>query len=383
MNNHHATLSPSSFPALMECACFKSGSDDSYSGSGTIIHDYLADLVLLGQECEVPSGIEPDHAECCRETAAKALEFCSDQIPRDVSETGLLVEQRLQLFDDSGKEITHGTADVLIHFNHQVSSSRADGGVLVMDWKSDFGFNYETADYLEQTATYALMAMRKYGVRKALCVEAFVMPKRLKTYWLNYNEAAAIVECVIARRLDPERKPQPCNYCKWCADLLFCPAVNRRLAVIKELFPDLRSDSELSMVKILSPGTITDEKEMSIALTFARAILHRYAERCEKIVERINDAALLMSESKTLPGYIREVTPGRKVVTDLNRALELSGLTPEQFIPALTASLPKLADAYAAANGMKKAPARKDLEGRITSCITVGEAKVSLERTPI
>jgi hypothetical protein len=122
--------------------------------------------------------------------------------------------------------------------------------------------------------------------------------------------------------------------------------------------------------------------EMSVALTFARATLKQYVKKLTSVAEWIEDAALKMSnENKEIPGYTRVIESGRKTISDIDKAFQISGMKPEDFFSALTVSLPKLGKAYAKVSGMKEKDARREIEGRLNEVIVVGEAKAAIERT--
>jgi hypothetical protein len=197
----------------------------------------------------------------------------------------------------------------------------------------------------------------------------------MRPYWVAYADCTAVIESAIARRADPNKIPQANDYCKWCAQILDCPAVNRRVATATELFAELPKPE-----KILSPEMATPE-EMSLILTFARATLKKYIKKIETVSDRIEDAALAMSDqNKEIPHYARVIESGRKTVPDIDKAFRISGMSQEDFFTALTLSLPKLSKAYAKVSGLKERESRKEIEGRLNDVIVVGEAKAVLER---
>jgi hypothetical protein len=133
--------------------------------------------------------------------------------------------------------------------------------------------------------------------------------------------------------------------------------------------------------QIAVPEDIENPKDMAVALTFARSTAKKYIAGIQKVIDRIEDAAMAMSDQNIeIPYHVRVIESGRKTVTDLGQAFLLSGLTNTEFYAALTCSLPKLAGAYAKKTGMKTFTARKEIEGKLNSVIVVGEAKTVLER---
>jgi len=360
MNNHHPTLAPSSLCAIMQCACFESHSDpDRDADTGTTIHTYLA-AKAAGLPVD-SMGLEDDVIEACDDVYNQAMAFIKDNCPDHPVE----VEKELFLKDDRGGIVTFGTTDIF---------TRGNDFVLILDWKGCLDYDAATKDYHEQLHGYALAGMRDLGFKRALCIEAYVMPRKIKPYWVTYNETAATVEYCIQRRSDPSRYPQPCDYCKWCSNLLRCPAVNKRMKMVNAVFADLPH-------QIAAPEDITNPKDMAVALTFARSTAKKYIAGVQKVIDRIEDAAMAMSDQNVeIPYHVRVIESGRKTVSDLGQAFLLSELTNTEFYSALTCSLPKLATAYAKKSGLKTNIARKEIEGKLNSVIIVGEAKTVLER---
>jgi hypothetical protein len=361
--NHHASLAPSSIPAILSCACFQShGDGDRDSDAGSEAHRVMA--ILSAGKAVTETTLEPDLLESCIDLNAEALAFIQDNCPDALIE----IEQRVELKDNCGNIVTYGTRDIGARNDEQKFC-------LVLDWKAALDFDPDSKDHKEQLMTYALADMRKYGYEKALCIEAFITVRKLRPYWVKYQECTAVIECAIARRIDPNKVPQANDFCKWCAFILNCPAVNRRVATVTELFAELPKPE-----KILNPETATPE-EMSLILTFARATLKKYIKKIEAVSDRIEDAALAMSdENKEIPNYERVIESGRKTVSDIDKAFRISGMRQEDFFTALSLSLPKLAKAYAIVSGLKERESRKEIEGRLNEVIVTGEAKAVLER---
>jgi hypothetical protein len=362
--NHHLTLAPSSVPAVLSCACFEShGDGDRDSDTGSEAHRVLAKL--SGGEDVSETTLELDLFESCLEIHEQAMAFGEDNCPGAKFE----IEQRVELKDNTGNVITFGTVDLC-------ARNEEKKFVLILDWKACLDFEPDNKDYKEQLEIYALAKMREYGYDKALCVEAFISVRKLRPYWVTYQECVNTIECAIARREDPRKVPQANDYCKWCAHILNCPAINCRIGAVTELFCDMPKPE-----KILNPKEMT-AAEMSVALTFARATMKKYIKKLESVCAWIEEAALEMSnKGNEIPHYDRTIEAGKKEITDIDKAFRLSGLTQEDFFSALKLSLPKLAEACAKSTGMKKKDARKEIEGRLNEVIVIGEAKAVLERS--
>jgi len=361
---HHPTLSPSSFPAIMECACFQSKGGNADTGAGDEIHKCCAALVNAAHTHEpiVLENVNLDTAtqEDCVYMVKEALNFIRSNIPSAYIE----IEKGVTLYDDNLNVVTYGTRDIGAH---------NEDFVVVLDWKGCLDFDAESKDHHEQLECYALCDMREHGLKKALCIEALVKPRKLHPYWRTYDQCAATVECVVARRNDPNRMPQACFYCKLCANLLVCPAVNKRIAVIDACFPDL-----VSMDDNYIPEKITDPEIMSSAMVFVQSTVKPYAKRLLEMAERIEAAALSFSEKQNIPAFVRVIKNGIKKVRDINKAFALSGIHEDLFPRALSLSIPKLTEIYANENGLTIKDARKELEGILAPVIDPGESKTVL-----
>ena len=360
---HHPTLAPSSFPAIMECACFRSGGsieDGVDTTKGTLMHQYCA-AYLAGQRPEIVGLYRGDIEDC-----EYVVDAVKDMVHKIMPGAAFEIEQEVQLLDDVMNVVTFGTRDVGAHDSELC---------VVVDWKGALNGTVDGHEYREQLACYALCDMRRHGLKRAMCIEAYIKPQKLFPYILSYDEAAAIVECVIQRRNDPGKKPQPCRYCKWCADLLACPEVNKRIEVIHKSFPQLMAPD-----KLCNPGTITDPQEMSTALIFAKVLLVQYIKRLNTMKDQIEEAALAMEISGThVPRFELKIKEGRKEVVNISEAFHLLGMTADEFFPAMSVSLPKLAEAYAAKTGQKIKGARTEIERLLDEWIDTGKAKQSME----
>jgi hypothetical protein len=361
--SHHPILAPSSMPAILSCACFESRSDgDRDTGAGNEVHRVLA--ALSNGDIVTETTLDLDLFESCLDIHEQAMTFLSD----NAEKASIQVEQRLELKDNVGNVISYGTCDINAPCN-------AGKHVFILDWKACLDFDADSKDHKEQLMIYALMKMRELGFEKALCVEAFVTVKKLKPYWVTYSECVAMIECAMARRSDPNKIPQANDFCKWCFHIMNCPAVNRRVAVVTELFCDMPRPEKFNALETMTP------EEMAVALTFSRATLKKYIKGITAICDGIETAAMAISDNnQEIPGYARVIEAGKKEVIEIDKAFRLSGMSQGDFSPALKLSLPKLAKRFAEMSGLKAGAARKEIEGRLNEVIITGEAKATLER---
>jgi len=324
------------------------------------MHTYLSALVD-GRPADI-TGLEDLQVEACQDIYEQVNAFVKDNCPDGLLES----ERKMTLSDNVGNIVTFGTTDIF---------TKGKDFVVIVDFKGCFDFEPDTKDYKEQLHVYALAGMRETQTQKALCVEAYIMPRKIKPYWVDYATCVATIECAIARRKDPNKIPQANDYCKWCMHILNCPAINKRIGAITTLFCDMPKPE-----KILDPSAMTPA-EMAVALTFARATLKQYVKKLVAVSDWIEEAALKLSDdNKEIPGYVRTIESGKKSISDIDKAFRLSGMLAKDFFGALKISLPQLGKAFAKVSGMKEHEARLEVEGRLNEVIITGEGKAVLER---
>jgi len=190
-------IRPSSLPKLAECPCYESAPYTSEAASrGTMldakIREYLATNAL-----EV-SGMEADDVYAIQWGAQTIREIAGDS-PIISLESELWV-------DISG--LKGGTMDVLIPEKR-----------ILVDIKSG-----QIYDYKHQMAAYALGCMEKHYVAEWTAILAFIDQKRTVSHTFTYAHAKEIVNAVLARVNDPQKRPTPCDYCDWCAKSSTCSA---------------------------------------------------------------------------------------------------------------------------------------------------------------
>jgi CRISPR/Cas system-associated exonuclease Cas4 (RecB family) len=360
--DHHPSLSPSSFPALAQCSCFKSGGSDSTDASlGRKMHEYCA--CLAKKDPYMADDLDTADRQDCEFIVKAAMDLIETNCPGSPIE----IEKQVTLFDDDLNVVTFGTADVTTH-----SKDLA----VVLDYKSALDFDVNGHNYREQLAVYALCVMREQNLPRALCIEVYIKPQKLYPYFITREEADAIVEFVIRRQADPDRKPSPCNYCKWCGNMLTCSAINSRMALVAESFAALPAIP----AKLLAPETISDPTEMARCLIFATVTMNHYIKRLVQVADAIEAAAMAMSDAGTaIPDFKRVEKEGNKKIRDPQKAFDAVGLPAEDFFKAVSVSLPKLAEAYGEKNGLSVKEARKTVEKLAASAIGLEKPKKSLE----
>jgi len=345
----HHNLSPSKFPAWEECACFESGPAGEAAEHGGMLHQRLA-MHLHGRGNPF-ADLAPEDRE--------SLEWAADTI-RELCEgaaAGGIEEKLTYRTTPKGKPRFYGTADIVAY--------GPDNSAILVDFKSG-----EVRDHRAQVAGYAAAMMSTHpDVATVTAWLLFGRYRRAISHTFTREEAVAIVEAVIARREDPARTPEPCDYCAWCSSRMTCPALTARAVVIAENREDWRGELPAEW----HASALTDPVQMARALALAK-----FVEEWADAVK--HHATELAKGGVEIPGYKLQERRGRKEIADIAEAWNLIEGAIEQpaFLRCCSLSLPKLADALAAAGGIAKAAAEREVAGRLAPVTVEGKASVSL-----
>jgi hypothetical protein len=354
MSSRHHSLSPSAFPAWEFCPCFESDVEErADAADGTTQHSALS-AALSGNEEQVRA-LPVDARESVEWAAAYSRALACDQ--------AILTEHRVSYtapdaFAVGGvSEVYYGTADaIVIH----PPGNLAD----LIDYKS----GADERDHRAQLAGYALALFSMRTRLKIIrCHVLYGRVKRVDSWSLTQADAAGTVMPILESRRAPARAPVACDYCSWCAARMTCPAIISQVVAVGETaptWPDLAP-------AIRNPGAITDPVTASRALTLARFVSTWADAVRTRATELANAGAIL-------PGYRLQERRGTREVTDLDAAFTRTGLTPGQFASACKLSLPKLAEACAAARLIPRAQAGRELETTLADLIREGPSTVSL-----
>jgi len=351
MSGEHHALSPSKFPAWAVCPCFESDPKErADAAEGTAQHAALA--ADLGGDESPLDALSLD--------ARESVTWAADHVRTLAGADEIECEVRLQYtapdtFAHGGKSVVyHGTADALI-----LRGNMAD----LIDYKS----GADDREHRPQLAGYALaLFSMRARIKTVRCHVLYGRVRRVDSWALTQADAAGIVLPILDARNDPVRAPAPCDHCSFCRDRMTCPALIGQVEAVamvnqwEHLTPALRE-----------PGAITDPDTMSKALTLARFVA-TWADAARKA------ATKLAKDGAVLPGYRLQERRGVRDIADLDAARARTGLTPAQFVTACKLSLPKLAEAFAAARGMSKAEAGREIETLLADLIHEGTPSVSL-----
>jgi hypothetical protein len=132
-------------------------------------------------------------------------------------------------------------------------------------------------NYREQMAAYALGFMESQFASEWTAHLLFCDQREIETIRFTYDEARGIVDQVIREFNDPDKKPNPCEYCGWCAKAESCTA---RRAIVAETLP------------VADPGfdfdAVLGDPEMLGHFLACCAVVEDFRERAKQIAtERI------------------------------------------------------------------------------------------------
>ena len=145
-------------------------------------------------------------------------------------------------------------------------------------------------NYREQMAAYALGFMESQFASEWTAHLLFCDQREIETHRFTYDEARGIVDQVIFEFNDPNKKPNPCEYCGWCAKTESCTA---RRAIVAETLP------------VADPGFDFD------AVLGDSAMLGRFLACCT-VVEDFRERAKQVTTERIKTGGC---VPGWKLVT--------------------------------------------------------------------
>ena len=319
---HHPTLSPSAFPGMSLCPCFKSGGDNSATERGAAQHELLEHCLKSGFT-KVGQAKSTFTKSVDTEGLAE-VQYGLDYILESTSENRE-VEVKLSLIGADFETITFGHADVVEKVD--------DESCLLIDYKSG-----EEHDYTMQMKVYARMAMDKYGVKTCDVVELYGRKRWYKEYTISYEETKEVLE-VVARVQDPERKPQPCEKCGWCSKLKTCEAVVQHVTAgvveyneRKGLLPELQQK-----LAHYDASKIEDPKQMQLLLDLL-PVLKKWTDSIKQHIE-----GKMIKNKVKVPGYcVKTSTTESLSKNDTLAVYHASGLSPEVFTECCTVGVAKL-----------------------------------------
>ena len=194
-------LRPSNLPKLAVCPCYESQPN---AGSAAARGSSL-DTIFRARMAGDPAPIDLVHPPT--EDDLAAVEWAVTMITALSSGTPILTrEDECRVAVPGFNHI--GTADAIMpeRLTHA-------------DLKTG-----QKRNYREQMAAYALGLMEQHFASEWTAHLLFCDQRQVVTHRFTFAEATKIVDDVVAAYHDPEKRPQVCDYCSWCAKSETCSA---------------------------------------------------------------------------------------------------------------------------------------------------------------
>lgn len=359
MSDHHSTLAPSSLPAILKCAQFRSRPGNTeWSLKGNEHHVEFARLIKGDASLASQLPLEE----------RAGVEWAAQYVRGLASAEALRVEDRIKIFDDQFNEISFGTIDAWqpnVAMTWGAPAPELENCTPeIWDYKSGYVFR----DYDPQMAAYALGAMQRTGTKR--CYATILWGRRQfaeKRLW-EYAEALALVLKAKAAREDQRSAPVICDYCGWCNNTPICSAYLARVEALRVARPDWQ-------LAHYHADRIDDPAEMAKALALAKQL----KDWIEAVEERAADMA--KRRGLTLPGWKLKERKGARVIGDMAKGYERAGLPILTFLACCDLSLPALEIAFAKETGATvfKA-AQRDLAEKLGDALSRKESKSYLTK---
>lgn len=218
--------------------------------------------------------------------------------------------------------------------------------------------------YDAQCAMYAAMNMARGQQGPITFHVLYGFEKRAEVKQFSLATCDGIINELIESYKKNEATPNP--YCGWCGAAAECPAMNKLALKVADSF-----DRE---VELFDPNQILEPPHLAKALKFARA-LKPWMEAIERHAKEAVDSGIELEGFKS-----QQRTTPRKV-TDLAAAFAASGLTNEEFVNCCTLKLTELVKAFAEANGLKQAEAKRQINERLADVFVEGTKYNSLVKS--
>lgn len=306
---HHKLLSPSSFPMFSKCPCFSSeGSKPrDYSDEGVLKHELFANCLISNKLCE------DENINWAFETVQ---EIFKNYYPNENFNTvDKLIEDTILIEDDNLNEISFGTADLIIKD-------------ILFDLK-----NGEPREYIKQLMMYGRGYMQSVGLKSMKVIEIYPRVRAIKEYSFTLEECIRETNRIISMVMNPNKTPNPNEYCKWCGVAATCSALNNHALSVASYI----DESYKNKIDNWNPKNITDPEQLKILLKLWKTVLKPFGEAIEY------QAKELAINNNILPnGYRLQIRKGNREVPDLEKLFKNTDLSPKDFLSCCKISLDPL-----------------------------------------
>lgn len=270
--NPSAAIRHSSLPKLARCACYESNPVAGPAAArGTLLDGCFRELLSTG---------ELHQTEGISEEDIRAVEWAASTLRSMVSDEEILsLDEHCRVQTPGMDHI--GTADAIV-----------PGLLMSADLKTG-----QIRNYREQMAAYALGLMEMHFAERWTCELLFCDQRQVVSHRFTYAEAFEIVHGVLARVADPERKPELCEYCGWCAKAETCGARVEAAAQALEIAEPQNAAHQGQLECTDFAGVLEDPERLGRFLSSCK-VLDDFRERAETRAR-----TLLEARGDAVPGW--------------------------------------------------------------------------------
>ena len=317
--SHHKIRPPSSGGAQLICGEYRpDGRGSAATAKGTVQHEWLEDTLR---------GVKP-RKEVPKDELAN-VNWAYDYVQETFDLFKLKLETKVTILDDDFNEISFGTRDLW-------------DGKNLGDFKSGEQHNYKP-----QMAYYVLGTCQQEGLDSVMVHEIYTKYFWVKSYEMTRREAQAIVD-EITDNIN-KRKLHQSEYCAWCKKRVTCPVF---ISAVEKVSAEIMPSSTLALENLTTPDALNK------AMVFAK----RVRRWCDAVEAMTKDH---LKGGGELDNFKFTSRRGNTFIDDLPKAMELTGLTTEEFLEACSVSNTSLVSAYAAKNNLKPADAKRELSRKL------------------
>lgn len=187
-------------PKLDACPCFESAGGQSPAAGRGVKIDAVQRKLLAGDK--------------------DAIKDLTEQKDIDAALWG--VEELLRLAGGAKVETDESKLKVITPGMTHEGTEDARASSICTSWDFKTGQIY---DYEGQAAAYSYGNMEREFADEWTFHILYTDQQIVVTHHFNHAEAKAIVERILAKANDPQKKPESCRYCGWCAKSSTCVEV--------------------------------------------------------------------------------------------------------------------------------------------------------------
>lgn len=343
---------PSSLPMLAQCPCFES-SGGEFAEMG---HDRHAALKAYFEGDDGLLSLLDDEDQ-------EAIRWAADYIKANTTASYPVEWETRREWARPDFSDAAGTPDVV-------------NGLTIFDFK------WRYRDYSAQMADYALSLMTSPEDRVTVHL-LFGANRRVEKLHFDADACERILMPIL-QSLE-NATPKDCDYCGWCAKQAVCTAYVAQVRQLKRT--EVANIFENPKVQAWIDGgchtseLVADAELVSLMLTWSR----QFKKIHDGIEHFAKEAAT--KHGLKIPGFELKEKQGRKYVSNAQRAYELSGLPAEKFLTACDVRLNTskkypdktgLDKLFVESLGLKAAPAKRELEKKLSEVIARGKPSLSL-----